>query len=87
MPVLGGLEAARIIRNDLKMQLPIIALTAVVMKEDQQASLDAGMNDFLTKPVRVEKLKATILQWTNSDILNQKDRDQTAVVLEEVASL
>jgi CheY-like chemotaxis protein len=87
MPVLGGLDATRILRNEFKMQLPIIALTAAAMKEGQQASLDAGMNDFLTKPVRVEKLKATILQWTNSDILNQKDRDQTAVVLEEVASL
>ncbi len=57
MPVLGGLDAARIIRNDLKMQLPIIALTAATLKEDQEASLASGMNDFHTKPIRVEKLK------------------------------
>ena len=87
MPVLGGLEAARIIRNDLKMQLPIIALTAAVMKGDQQASLAAGINDFLTKPIRVKNLKETILRWTKSDILNQEGRGQTAVLLEEVVTL
>ena len=86
MPVLGGLEAARIIRNDLKMQLPIIALTAAVMKGDQQASLAAGINDFLTKPIRVKNLKETILRWTKLDILNQEGRGQTAVLLEEVVS-
>ena len=87
MPVLGGLEAARIIRNDLKMQLPIIAPTAAVMKEDQQTSLAAGINDFLTKPIRVKNLKETILRWTKSDILNQEGRGQPAVLLEEVVTL
>jgi len=86
MPVLGGLDAARIIRNDLKMQRPIIALTAAALKEDQEASLTSGMNDFLTKPIRVEKLKKILLKRTSSDVQNQEDGSQMSVQLKEVAS-
>lgn len=63
MPVMGGLEAARAIRA-LKPLQPIIALTAAALKEDRDQSLEAGMNDFLTKPLQLQELQAMLRKWT-----------------------
>ena len=64
MPEMGGYEATRTIRNMSDRQdgkeIPIIAMTANAFKEDIQASLDAGMNEHLTKPLNVTKLLETI---------------------------
>lgn len=52
MPIMDGLEAARCIRAQPRWsQLPIIAMTAAVLLEDQQACRHAGMNDYLIKPI------------------------------------
>ena len=45
--------------------LPIIALTAFAYDHDRKAALEAGCNDFLTKPFTQEKLKETIKKWVN----------------------
>jgi signal transduction histidine kinase/DNA-binding response OmpR family regulator/HPt (histidine-containing phosphotransfer) domain-containing protein len=50
MPILDGNEATRRIRGDLDLQLPIVALTAGALVGERQRSLDAGMNDFVSKP-------------------------------------
>jgi CheY-like chemotaxis protein len=51
MPILDGNAATRLIRSDLGLKtLPIIGLTAGAMRSEQQRSLDAGMNDIITKP-------------------------------------
>jgi CheY-like chemotaxis protein len=52
MPVMNGFEATRAIRSGAgpNMGTPIIALTANAMQSDKDACIDAGMNDFLTKP-------------------------------------
>lgn len=63
MPVMGGLEAARAIRV-LKPLQPIIALTAAALKEDRDQSLEAGMNDFLTKPLQLQELQAMLRKWS-----------------------
>jgi PAS domain S-box-containing protein len=64
MPVMDGFEASRRIREDLRLlDLPIIALTANAMASDRQRCLDAGMNDFLTKPVNLPELFATLARW------------------------
>ncbi len=63
MPVMGGIEATEYIRNKLKKEVPIVALTAAAMKEDQTKSMAAGMNDYITKPVVPKKLKEKIIQW------------------------
>ena len=63
MPVMGGVEATQKIRAAGKKDLAIIALTAAAMREDEQKSIEAGMNDYITKPVQVDKLKEKISKW------------------------
>ncbi|MEY4673830.1 MAG: hypothetical protein RL148_1614, partial [Planctomycetota bacterium] len=65
MPKLDGFEATRRIRKmpGHKSKLPIVALTANVLPADRQACYDAGMNDFLTKPLKLEVLKVTLEKW------------------------
>jgi PAS domain S-box-containing protein len=64
MPVLDGYEATRQIRAgrvpNLDRQVPIIALTAYAMESDRQKCLAAGMDEFVSKPIRYEELKAAI---------------------------
>jgi CheY-like chemotaxis protein/HPt (histidine-containing phosphotransfer) domain-containing protein len=62
MPEMDGLEATRLIRQRWPGNaVPrIIAMTANVTKDDRQACLEAGMNDYLPKPIRVEELMAAL---------------------------
>ncbi|MCK5215320.1 MAG: response regulator, partial [Candidatus Omnitrophica bacterium] len=68
MPILGGIEAAKKIRKRISKSLPIIALTAAVLKEDRIKAEEAGMNDFLDKPIDMVKLKEKILQYGTKEI-------------------
>ncbi|MGB0409147.1 MAG: ATP-binding protein [Opitutales bacterium] len=67
MPEVDGLEATREIRRRWEGDAPdrpvIIALTANSMERDRQLSLDAGMDDFLAKPVKAETLMSMIEKW------------------------
>jgi CheY-like chemotaxis protein len=50
MPIMGGLEATQRIRNELRLSIPIIALTANAMKSELESYMQEGMNDYVTKP-------------------------------------
>ncbi len=63
MPIMDGLEAARQIRPRAGHTMPIIAMTANAFAEDRQASLAAGMNDHVAKPVNPAELYGTLLRW------------------------
>lgn len=59
MPVMDGVEATKIIKEK-KPNLPIVALTANAFESDRQTMMDAGCDEFLSKPVSSEKCLATI---------------------------
>jgi signal transduction histidine kinase/ActR/RegA family two-component response regulator len=61
MPEMDGIEATKTIRQDLAVShIPIIALTALTMPEDMEKCLEAGVNGYLSKPFRLQKLVETI---------------------------
>lgn len=62
MPEMDGLEATRIIREKSK-DIPIIALTAFAFNDDRTRTLEAGCNDFLTKPISSLLLKETLEKY------------------------
>ena len=64
MPVMDGLTAVRAMRGNPKWaKLPVIMLTAKAMPDDQQNCLDAGANDYMAKPIDVDKLLSLVRVW------------------------
>lgn len=64
MPVMDGLEATRVIHSlPDRMATPVIAMTANAFDEDKRACMDAGMVDFIFKPVDPDALYATLSKW------------------------
>jgi two-component system sensor histidine kinase/response regulator len=64
MPVMGGFEATQEIRKDERFKdLPIIAMTAHAMAGDREKSVEAGMNDHVTKPIDPNQLISVLTKW------------------------
>ncbi len=71
MPRMDGLEATRRIRDPgsavLDHAVPIVAMTANAMKGDRDRCLDAGMDDYVSKPILPEVLSAIVLRWLSKE--------------------
>ena len=70
MPEMNGLEAAAAIRRaevGMGTRTPIIGVTAHALKDDREMCIEAGMDDYLSKPVSPNKLAAKINAWIGSD--------------------
>ncbi|PJB14990.1 MAG: hypothetical protein CO118_05765, partial [Flavobacteriales bacterium CG_4_9_14_3_um_filter_32_8] len=64
MPEMNGYEAVKIIRNKLKNNVPIIAMTANAMAGEREKCLDLGMNDYISKPIDANQLFEKIYDLT-----------------------
>ncbi|SMO60837.1 PAS domain S-box-containing protein [Saccharicrinis carchari] len=62
MPIMNGLDATKALRNK-EINIPIIAMTANAMKGDREVCIDAGMNDYIGKPVKLNDLAALMEKW------------------------
>ena len=68
MPVMDGLEATRLIRGLPGRQPVIIAMTANAMQGDREACIDAGMNDYVSKPIKLDILVSALERWSSRSL-------------------
>ncbi|MEO5669592.1 MAG: response regulator [Ramlibacter sp.] len=81
MPVMDGVTTTREMRKLPELaNLPIVAMTANAMAQDRRKCLEAGMNDFLVKPIDPQDLEAILLRWVRA-------RPPAAELLAEIAGL
>lgn len=71
MPVMDGLTAAQKLRQELQVTMPIIAMTAHALEEDREKSRQAGMNDYITKPIDVTIFYDTLKRWLPANSLTK----------------
>ncbi|WP_394763919.1 response regulator [Phenylobacterium sp.] len=71
MPGLSGVETAAAMRK-LGIETPIVALTANAFEDDRHACLNAGMNDFLVKPISPDALRSMLTRWTGPRALSDR---------------
>lgn len=70
MPEMDGYMATERIRNDLKLQIPIVAMTAHALTGEKEKCIAAGMNDYISKPFNEDHLYQLILQYAGSPVNN-----------------
>jgi two-component system sensor histidine kinase/response regulator len=84
MPVMDGVNATLAIRkNDLFKHLPIIAMTANAMQQDKDRCAQAGMSDYLAKPIDPDELFRTLLRWIPSRQAQVEDANSPASVVDK----
>ena len=85
MPVMDGFNATRKIREN-KFNIPIIALTANAMQGDKEQCLEAGMDDYLTKPISKPDLCRVVTHWTSKSNQQHAGSKKTAQLTTEISS-
>lgn len=90
MPVMDGYQATAAIRNQTNNipnpNIPIIAMTANAMKGDQQTCLDAGMDDYIAKPIDPDIVEEKLSQWLGSALNNQPSDQEDITSTDQVVS-
>ncbi len=102
MPEMDGLEATRLIRSmdnstSRNTNIPIMAMTANIFEEDRRACKDAGMNDFIAKPVDPQSLYSTINNWlskskhllseTPSDVQHKQTIPENSLIYDQLTAI
>ncbi|HEX8549198.1 MAG TPA: PAS domain S-box protein, partial [Cytophagaceae bacterium] len=88
MPVMGGFEATQYIRTEMKLVLPIIALTADVTTMDVEKCIAVGMNDYMSKPVDEKILYNKIIKFIKgADLMKAPDVDKSLEVMPKEKSI
>jgi PAS domain S-box-containing protein len=88
MPVMDGLEATRVIRNELQSTVPIIALTANAIKGENEKCITAGMNDYISKPFDEQNLVNMIAKWLGEkDNIIVKEENKGTNLLYDLSNL
>jgi signal transduction histidine kinase/CheY-like chemotaxis protein/HPt (histidine-containing phosphotransfer) domain-containing protein len=84
MPVMGGFEATREIRKDIRFKdLPIIAMTAHAMAGDREKSRAGGMNDHVTKPIDPDELFSALARWIKPGEREMAEAESSCAIQEE----
>ncbi|MCK5545968.1 MAG: response regulator [Rhodospirillaceae bacterium] len=91
MPTMSGFEATKIIRKQELAKniphLPIIAITAYAMKEDREKCLNAGMDDYISKPIDSDKFIKKVKFWLNYDEQPEPEEDGGTIAADNVLCL
>lgn len=85
MPGMDGLEATRVIRRQEALRgrrIPIIATTANTMPGDREKCFSAGMDDFLSKPIRLDALHKVLSRWLPEVVALAEEETRTSQTLE-----
>ena len=75
MPVMDGYAATALLRQQLELATPIVALTANAIKGEREKCLAAGMDDYLTKPFKEDELLRKVSRWVLCPLLGQPDAE------------
>ncbi len=79
MPIMDGYAASMIIRKDSRFNdLPIIAMTAHALKGDRERCLEAGMNDYVSKPIDERELYTVLIKWIKHEKRDVPENYQTS---------
>ena len=85
MPVMDGFTATKILREEIGVQIPIIAMTAGVLPSEQARCLDSGMSDFIAKPIDLEHATAVILRNLRQVAIHG-EISATPTIVQDIAS-
>lgn len=69
MPELDGYDTMKILREDMNVDIPIVALTAKAMKSDREKCLAAGASDYISKPLNLEQLFSVLRVWLATEVM------------------
>ena len=78
---MDGYQATHIIRDELHISTPIIAMTAHALAGEKERCIQAGMNDYLSKPFKESDLLVKIKRWVKDDDTDETDEDKRMIDL------
>lgn len=87
MPIMDGFECTKILRNELKIKIPIIALTANAFKSELEHCINIGMNACVTKPFEEQTLMETIFKLLNNTIKVESNIDSKEELNEQLYNI